>query len=208
MAEPQQIQEALARAEASGEAWILVPVASPPAGEPPYRRALNIKGVALILGVTPSTIVQFRAWTKADRLPVGTPPFPAEEVPGVRPPYWFPERAGEFLDWQAARPGRGVGGGAGRHRKGDDKSTPAKAATARRPAKPTYRVIADDLRRQIKSARLAPGDRVPPVAKLAAKHKVSSTTVQQALIYLRGQGLIESRRGRGNYVAVPPPDKE
>ncbi|WP_431881682.1 GntR family transcriptional regulator [Micromonospora chalcea] len=208
MAEPQQIQEALARAEASGEAWILVPVASPPAGEPPYRRALNIKGVALILGVAPSTVVQFRAWTKAGRLPAGTPPFPAEEVPGVRPPYWFAERAGEFLDWQAARPGRGSGGGAGRHREDEDEPAPARATAARRPAKPTYRVIADALSRRIKSGQLAPGDRVPPVAKLAAKHRVSGTTVQQALIYLRGQGLIESRRGRGNYVATPPPTGE
>lgn len=208
MPEPQQVKDALARVEPVGEAWVYVPVEDAPAGQPPVRRALNLVGLASILGVASTSVVQFRAWSKSGRLPAGTPPFPAEDGRMFRSPYWWPERVGEILDWQAARPGRGAGGGAGKHQKRTGAAAPAKPAKQTRapaPGMPRFQQVAEDLRNQIAHGKLAPGDRLPSVATLADKHGVSTTTVQQALVYLRGQGAITSERGRGNFVAEPPP---
>lgn len=208
MADPQLVEQALARAEADGCAWILVPIEDAKPGEPTTRRALTITGLARILEVEPGSIVQFRAASKAGRMPVGTPPFPAQDGRHSRSYYWWPERAGEILDWQAARPGRGAGGGAGAHRARRTDVRPKKVAAKKLPEPPAYRRIADDIAAQITDGRLAPGDQLPSITDLATQAGVSRMPVVQALTLLRGQGLIVSRhiaRGRANFVAEPPP---
>jgi DNA-binding transcriptional MocR family regulator len=54
------------------------------------------------------------------------------------------------------------------------------------------------------TAALAPGDRLPSVRELIARHRVSPVTVQRAIGRLAGEGLVEPRPGRGTFVAAPP----
>jgi DNA-binding transcriptional MocR family regulator len=53
------------------------------------------------------------------------------------------------------------------------------------------------------AAGLAPGDRLPSVRELIARHHVSPLTVQRAIARLAGEGLVDPRPGRGTFVAAP-----
>ena len=70
---------------------------------------------------------------------------------------------------------------------------------------PMYIKIADDIRNQIASGVLKPGDRLPTAAELMAQYGTSTTAVRGAMIVLRGEGLIEGRQGKGVYVASREP---
>lgn len=59
-----------------------------------------------------------------------------------------------------------------------------------------YTQIADDLRAQITSGALHPGDDVPTEAELAERWHTSRGPIRNALAALRAEGLIETRRGR------------
>lgn len=60
--------------------------------------------------------------------------------------------------------------------------------------------IADDLRHQISSGELAPGDQLPTEIQLATLYRVSLGTVREALHTLRSEGLLDTRLGRGSFV--------
>lgn len=64
----------------------------------------------------------------------------------------------------------------------------------------TYRQIADDLRRRIRSGELASGELVPSELTLVEHHGVSRGTVRSALALLVDEGLIEVVRGQGRRV--------
>jgi GntR family transcriptional repressor for pyruvate dehydrogenase complex len=69
-----------------------------------------------------------------------------------------------------------------------------------RPAKlPAF--IAEELRRQIERGQLGPGDRIPGHRELAAIFQVSVGSVREAISALVSEGLVETRAGRGTYVA-------
>jgi DNA-binding transcriptional MocR family regulator len=53
------------------------------------------------------------------------------------------------------------------------------------------------------AAGLAPGERLPSVRELMARHRVSPLTVQRAIARLAGEGLVDPRPGRGTFVAAP-----
>ncbi|MBO0981233.1 GntR family transcriptional regulator [Microbacterium sp. SD291] len=59
-----------------------------------------------------------------------------------------------------------------------------------------YTQIADDLRAQIAGGALRPGDDVPTEAELAERWRTSRGPIRNALAALRGEGLIETSRGR------------
>lgn len=63
--------------------------------------------------------------------------------------------------------------------------------------------IADDLRQQITTGRLKPGERLPSEAGLADRYKVSTVTLRRALAILQGEGLVEKIHGKGNFVRRP-----
>lgn len=63
-------------------------------------------------------------------------------------------------------------------------------------AEAVYTQIADDLRTQIATGALRPGDDVPTEAELAEKWSTSRGPIRNALARLRGEGLIETGRGR------------
>lgn len=66
-----------------------------------------------------------------------------------------------------------------------------------------YEVIADDLRRSIRSGEREPGDRLPSEADLALHYRRSVPTVQNALRLLSDEGLIDRRHGLGTFVRRP-----
>ncbi len=66
---------------------------------------------------------------------------------------------------------------------------------------PIYRQIADQIRHAIAVGAMRPGDRVPSVRDLAERLVVNPNTVARAFDELKRDGLVESRRGRGNFVA-------
>ncbi|MFE9822545.1 GntR family transcriptional regulator [Streptomyces sp. NPDC005791] len=63
--------------------------------------------------------------------------------------------------------------------------------------------IADDLRHQITTARLKPGERLPSEVGLAGRYRVSTVTLRRALAVLQGEGLVEKIHGKGNFVRRP-----
>jgi GntR family transcriptional regulator len=67
-----------------------------------------------------------------------------------------------------------------------------------------WRPIAAALRAQIRAGAYGPGDRLPSSADLQAEYRVSGQTVQHAMNALRTEGLLETRPGRGWFVASPP----
>jgi GntR family transcriptional regulator len=67
-----------------------------------------------------------------------------------------------------------------------------------------WRPIAADLRAQIRSGVYAAGDRLPSSAALRDRYGVSGQTVQHAMNSLRGEGLVETRPGRGWFARRPP----
>lgn len=74
--------------------------------------------------------------------------------------------------------------------------------------KPAYEQVIDQLRDLIITGHLAPGDRLPVEAKLAATFGVSRSTVREALRSLTAQNLVYTSRGvtGGTFVAVTTPD--
>jgi len=72
---------------------------------------------------------------------------------------------------------------------------PAKAGKA------LHEEIAEQIRAQISSSNLTAGDKLGTELELAARYKVSRSTIRQALIQLENEGLIERLHGRGTFVA-------
>ena len=60
-------------------------------------------------------------------------------------------------------------------------------------------ILRDEIRTNFR-----PGDRLPPIRKLAERFDVSFHTVREALSVLAQEGRIERRVGSGTYVCVPP----
>lgn len=69
---------------------------------------------------------------------------------------------------------------------------------------PLYRKIAEDLRSQIKTGQLAPGDRLKSEAELMEEYgqdgKASRNTIRDAIRLLASSGLVETRAGQGTFV--------
>jgi integrase len=80
---------------------------------------------------------------------------------------------------------------------------PAPIATRTPPPRP-YAVIAAQLREQIDSGQLRPGDRLPTLVELADRHGVSEATAHRAVDMLRRDGQVEVARGRRAIVRKQP----
>jgi len=65
-----------------------------------------------------------------------------------------------------------------------------------------YLEIAAEIREQIRSGRLMPGDKLRSVRSLAADYSVAPGTVGAAMEVLRGEGLIDTVQGKGSVVAA------
>ncbi|BCB79120.1 transcriptional regulator [Phytohabitans flavus] len=65
--------------------------------------------------------------------------------------------------------------------------------------------VIQDLRRLV--AVSEPGERLPSVRELTARHQASPVTVAEAVRQLVAQGLVEARPGKGTYVAARPQER-
>jgi GntR family transcriptional regulator len=68
-------------------------------------------------------------------------------------------------------------------------------------SKPSYRELADELRRNIESGTYAAGHKMPTELELQAEHGVSRHTVREALQQVLADGLIYRVQGSGTYVS-------
>ncbi|GAA4563544.1 hypothetical protein GCM10023176_07650 [Micromonospora coerulea] len=68
-----------------------------------------------------------------------------------------------------------------------------------------YLQVARDIREQISSGELEPGDKLPSFAALCEHYEVSNTVIRAAMLLLKAEGLIDGRQGKGVYVANPLP---
>jgi len=65
---------------------------------------------------------------------------------------------------------------------------------------PAYLRIVAELRGRIASGEWPPGTRLPSETRLMAQFGVSRTVAKWAILVLKGEGLVEGRRGSGVYV--------
>ena len=68
-------------------------------------------------------------------------------------------------------------------------------------AVPIHRQIGDQIRRGVAAGLLAPGDQLPSVRELAAQLLVNPNTAARVYRDLERDGLLETRRGQGTYIA-------
>lgn len=66
---------------------------------------------------------------------------------------------------------------------------------------PIYLQIMDHFKTDIITGKLRPGDKMPSVRELAAEMQINPNTIQRALQELEREGLVETKRGTGRYVA-------
>ncbi|MBE1489223.1 GntR family transcriptional regulator [Plantactinospora soyae] len=71
-------------------------------------------------------------------------------------------------------------------------------------AVPVYRQIVEQIRFLVESGGLRPGERLPPVRRLADNLGVNRNTVVKAYATLREMGMIETRGASGTVIATPP----
>lgn len=67
-----------------------------------------------------------------------------------------------------------------------------------------YLEIAAEIREQIRSGQLMPGDKLKTVRSLAEDYSVAQGTVGAAMEVLRGEGLIDTVQGKGSVVMAVP----
>lgn len=68
--------------------------------------------------------------------------------------------------------------------------------------------VADDLRIQIETGQLTPGDSLPTLHEITARWRCSITSARTAVGLLKQQGLITGGRGRAPVVRAEPPKVE
>jgi GntR family transcriptional regulator len=66
---------------------------------------------------------------------------------------------------------------------------------------PIYRQLFQQLRQRIASGQLAPDEQLPSVRDLSADLKINFLTVAKVYQLLESEGLAETRRGLGTFVA-------
>ena len=67
-----------------------------------------------------------------------------------------------------------------------------------------YRQIADEVRRAVAVGILKPGEGLPAARELAGQLKLNPNTVQHAYRTLVQEGVVETRRGLGAFIAAAP----
>jgi GntR family transcriptional regulator len=70
--------------------------------------------------------------------------------------------------------------------------------------RPVYRQIADEVRRGVAVGILKSGEALPAARQLANQLKLNPNTVQHAYRTLAQEGVIETRRGIGAFIAAAP----
>src|SRR5690606_23414648 len=74
---------------------------------------------------------------------------------------------------------------------------------AKEPNKPLYKVLIDDLKKQIDGGRYKKGDLLPSENDLCKRYGTTRPTVRQALGELSRMGHIVRQHGKGSIVSEP-----
>lgn len=69
---------------------------------------------------------------------------------------------------------------------------------------PPYQRVVADLRAKIENGELLPGEQLPSLDRMASDYGVSRSVAQRAVTELAAEGLIETRRRWGSFVAERP----
>ena len=73
---------------------------------------------------------------------------------------------------------------------------------------PIYTQVVEQVKQQLVSGLLKPGDQLPTVRALALELRVNFNTVARAYRLLDETGVISTQQGRGTYILeVPPPER-
>lgn len=67
--------------------------------------------------------------------------------------------------------------------------------------RPLYQQVKEQLRHRIAVGELPPGTEIPSIRQLAADIRVSVITIKRAYLELELEGVIQTRQGRGSFVA-------
>ena len=70
---------------------------------------------------------------------------------------------------------------------------------------PIYTQIVEQVKQQVVSGKLKPGDQLPTVRALALELRVNFNTVARAYRLLDETGIISTQQGRGTYILDIPP---
>ena len=73
---------------------------------------------------------------------------------------------------------------------------------------PIYTQIVEQVKQQVVSGELKPGDQLPTVRALAQELRINFNTVARAYRLLDEASIISTQQGRGTYILdVPPPER-
>ena len=72
--------------------------------------------------------------------------------------------------------------------------------------RPIYQQIAEDIRRQILTSELKPGDKLMSTTQYATTYRINPATANKAFALLVDEGTVEKRRGIGMFVTASAPD--
>ncbi|MEJ5258888.1 MAG: GntR family transcriptional regulator [Anaerohalosphaeraceae bacterium] len=67
--------------------------------------------------------------------------------------------------------------------------------------RPVYQQIIDQIKQEIASGRLLPGEQLPTIRQLAVQLVINPNTIAKAYKYLEQEGLINTRPGGGSFVS-------
>ena len=67
--------------------------------------------------------------------------------------------------------------------------------------RPLYLQVKEQIRHRIAIGELKPGDEIPSIRALAADIRVSVITIKRTYLELEREGVIQTRQGRGSFVA-------
>jgi GntR family transcriptional regulator len=67
--------------------------------------------------------------------------------------------------------------------------------------RPMYLQIKEQIRHRVAVGELKSGDEIPSIRALAAQIRVSVITIKRAYLELEMEGVIQTRQGRGSFVA-------
>ncbi|MFF5171641.1 winged helix-turn-helix domain-containing protein [Micromonospora sp. NPDC000089] len=72
-------------------------------------------------------------------------------------------------------------------------------------SEPAYVRVVRDIRGQITSGELKPGDKLPSFSALCEHYNVSGTVIRTAMLLLKAEGLLDGQQGKGVYVTDQAP---
>lgn len=67
---------------------------------------------------------------------------------------------------------------------------------------PIYIQVMEYIKKEVVTGHLAPGSKIPSVRELAGELQVNPNTIQRTFQELEREGIVETRRGMGRYVAT------